>query len=418
MTSPGPAILSVNASDITSEFIERLLRQDLDESLTLEYKSILNDKVVESIAALANTYGGLILVGISDTRKVVGIHPDCELDLVNMCHSILEPPVVPDMVLVTGVGAEELTVLAVRVEANRLPVPLVVRGRVPIRLPKRTAHANRQQLFTFFGPKPQGSTFGSGSGQPPSSLSPSVTYSPPGMNEEAFLTIRSAVRIGTNPASSPPIVDTSMRDSLQVLLNNSTISEWRQSRLRMVDRHLVPNWTVQGVNSSYQAGFVFERPAEDAHVPTFRAVLSFGQGVALFFLDAIFRQGDEAVILRVDELIELCTLMIHEVGSEIGVGLPLLQGIANTGLWMEGFTETRLDCSKSTFSDWVDFTRYQRLDDGRDLSQTNPLFLTGSALERGPIRPQTVDWIKRLMLDSGYTRFEDDLNRWRLEPTS
>jgi predicted HTH transcriptional regulator len=42
-----------------------LVAQNLPESLTLEYKEQYSSSLVETVAAMANSYGGLILVGVT-----------------------------------------------------------------------------------------------------------------------------------------------------------------------------------------------------------------------------------------------------------------------------------------------------------------------------------------------------------------
>jgi len=46
--------------------VRELVSQNLPESLTLEYKEIYSPGLVTSVAAMANSYSGLILVGVTD----------------------------------------------------------------------------------------------------------------------------------------------------------------------------------------------------------------------------------------------------------------------------------------------------------------------------------------------------------------
>jgi hypothetical protein len=54
------------AADITLDHVRELVSQNLPESLTLEYKETYSPGLVTSVAAMANSYGGLILVGVTD----------------------------------------------------------------------------------------------------------------------------------------------------------------------------------------------------------------------------------------------------------------------------------------------------------------------------------------------------------------
>ena len=50
----------------------RLVRRVGPESPTIEYKEQMADTIAKGVAALANTYGGLLLVGVTDDRIIKG----------------------------------------------------------------------------------------------------------------------------------------------------------------------------------------------------------------------------------------------------------------------------------------------------------------------------------------------------------
>jgi len=54
------------AVDVTLDRVRALVEQNQPESLTLEYKEGFSPRLVVSVAAMANSYGGLILVGVTD----------------------------------------------------------------------------------------------------------------------------------------------------------------------------------------------------------------------------------------------------------------------------------------------------------------------------------------------------------------
>jgi predicted HTH transcriptional regulator len=56
-------------ADITLDQVRELISQNLPESLTLEYKETYSPGLVASVAAMANSYGGLILVGVTDQAQ-------------------------------------------------------------------------------------------------------------------------------------------------------------------------------------------------------------------------------------------------------------------------------------------------------------------------------------------------------------
>lgn len=63
---------------IDQNFVNLLLKED--EGLKLEYKQQISskEKIAKTLSAMSNTAGGLILIGISDQRKIIGIDPEEE----------------------------------------------------------------------------------------------------------------------------------------------------------------------------------------------------------------------------------------------------------------------------------------------------------------------------------------------------
>ena len=63
---------------IDQDFVNLLLKEE--EGLKLEYKQQISsqEKIAKTISAMSNTAGGLILIGISDQRKIMGIDPEEE----------------------------------------------------------------------------------------------------------------------------------------------------------------------------------------------------------------------------------------------------------------------------------------------------------------------------------------------------
>ncbi|WP_369780552.1 helix-turn-helix domain-containing protein [Streptomyces sp. R33] len=75
------SLFAASAADLTIERIRALAaRPDQVESLTLEFKPEYSSSLVKTIAAMANTYGGLIMVGVADkvesgSERVVACQP-------------------------------------------------------------------------------------------------------------------------------------------------------------------------------------------------------------------------------------------------------------------------------------------------------------------------------------------------------
>jgi hypothetical protein len=141
------------AADITLERVRELVSQNLPESLTLEYKAAYSSSLVNSVAAMANSYGGLILVGVTDQaqpNRLVGVPDPTVVQIVNACHDKLEPPWEPEIIPVALDGSGQAYVLVVRVDHSRAPRPLLIDGHAPIRLQGRNAKADRSRLAQLF----------------------------------------------------------------------------------------------------------------------------------------------------------------------------------------------------------------------------------------------------------------------------
>ena len=140
-------------ADITLDQVHELVSQNLPESLTLEYKETYSPGLVTSVAAMANSYGGLILVGVTDQaqpNRLVGVPEATVVQIVNACHDKLEPPWEPQITPVALGRGSQSYVLVVRVDPTRAPRPVLIDGHAPIRLQGRNARADRGGLAQLF----------------------------------------------------------------------------------------------------------------------------------------------------------------------------------------------------------------------------------------------------------------------------
>ena len=104
------SLFSSPAADITLDQVRELVSQNLPESLTLEYKETYSPGLVTSVAAMANSYGGLILVGVTDQaqpNRLVGVPEATVVQIVNACHDKLEPPWEPQIIPVALGGSSQ-----------------------------------------------------------------------------------------------------------------------------------------------------------------------------------------------------------------------------------------------------------------------------------------------------------------------
>ncbi|MFF7603276.1 AlbA family DNA-binding domain-containing protein [Streptomyces mirabilis] len=103
-----------------------------------------------SVAAMANSYGGLILVGVTESNvddRVVGVPEGTIVQIVNGCHQTLEPPWVPEIVPLPLPETDGRMVLVVRVDPAKASRPLLVQDAAPMRLHGRNSVAVDVHVF-------------------------------------------------------------------------------------------------------------------------------------------------------------------------------------------------------------------------------------------------------------------------------
>jgi len=99
-------------ADVTEERVHDLLGQGLVESLALEHKVDHDRKLVQSVAAMANTYGGMILVGVDDNGTALGGVRTTSDRIMNACHDTLDPPWEPEIIAVPMASSPNRFILA------------------------------------------------------------------------------------------------------------------------------------------------------------------------------------------------------------------------------------------------------------------------------------------------------------------
>lgn len=153
VTSP-QSLLYAAASDITIERVRAMVRQVGPESPTVEYKQQMADTIARGVAALANTYGGLLLVGVADDRTVRGVREKTIEAVAEHCAARIEPPWVPEVIPVPLGQGSDLYVLVLRVVPGRHPKPLLVDGVAWVRHQNTTHPADWQRLRDLFAESP------------------------------------------------------------------------------------------------------------------------------------------------------------------------------------------------------------------------------------------------------------------------
>jgi hypothetical protein len=149
-------LYSAPASGVDYELVRAfvLSAEDADlfsESLTFEAKERRNgSNVAEAVAALSNTDGGIVLVGVRDKGamgedRLVGV-PKSEHDaLANSLHAVI-PEAMPEIIPVATPNGQRL-ILVLRVDADAVPHPVMVGGKVLFRIPGHAVPADRHRVL-------------------------------------------------------------------------------------------------------------------------------------------------------------------------------------------------------------------------------------------------------------------------------
>lgn len=145
------SLLYAAESDVTIERVRALVKQVGPEAPTIEYKEQMAESIARGVAALANTYGGLLLVGVTDDARIVkGVKEKTIESVAEHCAAKIEPPWVPPIIPVPLGQGSALYVLVLRVVPGQHPRPLLVEGVAPVRHQNTTHPADWQRLRDLF----------------------------------------------------------------------------------------------------------------------------------------------------------------------------------------------------------------------------------------------------------------------------
>ncbi|MEU3862540.1 ATP-binding protein [Streptomyces sp. NPDC028722] len=143
-------LLTAPSSELTAQMVKDFVELGIAENLTVEYKR-QGDKPIEAVAALANTYGGIVLVGVAEEPKtvpseVVGVTRKEKESLVNQLATKFDPPWSPEVIEVPLDDASDKVVLVIRISRDTVPAPIVLDGSILVRLDARNVHASRAMM--------------------------------------------------------------------------------------------------------------------------------------------------------------------------------------------------------------------------------------------------------------------------------
>ncbi|MGW5583787.1 AlbA family DNA-binding domain-containing protein [Streptomyces sp. NPDC003857] len=143
-------LFQVPPTEVTLALVQDFIDLKIREGLTVEYKRA-GDKPIEAVAALANTYGGLVFVGVAEGDKgvpsaITGVPIGEKEKLVNQMGTSFDPPWSPEVIEVPCNEQDSKFVLVVRIDRASVPRPIVLNGSIFVRLDARNEKANRQMM--------------------------------------------------------------------------------------------------------------------------------------------------------------------------------------------------------------------------------------------------------------------------------
>ena len=444
--------------------VQQLVVENELERGRIEYKREVGNgyKVLEAIAALANTFGGVVLVGIDEDQqgrdRLSGVNATERDRLVGMCWSQLTPPFDPQIIPIK-LSEDDLYVLAVIVDTDyvRRPVMLNRGNKVVVRLEGQNESPDWYRLRHLFREQPAS---GQDVGLPPADPN---AYIRQGEHPDADLGLRARLLLVGPRGRSHHIAETARAAALAALNSSDAPVTGTGSALISLMHEMCPggwapyNWTLDGTASAQQFNARW-RGAE----PGGRCLTE-----ALFHVKVTPRQGGDTLTMRLDALLtdirrpavrENSGGSADEAGSRVPTTPPgpfvgfgalrqLMLEIIGTLWGLPGETlsiailgqplgpPAQLDLTVFTvetpdpvYGDSITPPLNARIDFGtaRLIPGNTPAAWT----RFGPIEPGRTflsraeqahvvhDWLIRLGIDNGYQNVEQEATRWTGIPTS
>lgn len=133
-------------ASVTWDDVDRFCQQAIAENTYLEYKEDFPNDLAKSIAAMANTLGGLILIGVAETDAgkpklpIAGIAADRGIEerVLNTVLDTMSPPVIPEIATCPNSASDRVLVVIRVPQSENSPHALHRNSSVYIRTGKRT----------------------------------------------------------------------------------------------------------------------------------------------------------------------------------------------------------------------------------------------------------------------------------------
>ena len=138
-------LINQPATRITRTELLRLIRGGEDTFLEFKVKLSNPERIAQEIIALANTAGGSILFGISDSLRIEGVRnaEAVQDEIVRICREDIYPPLVPFLDIISFDNGRRIVALDVE---GRRPPYRTKEGRFYIRIGSEKREATREEL--------------------------------------------------------------------------------------------------------------------------------------------------------------------------------------------------------------------------------------------------------------------------------
>lgn len=278
------------ATDVTLADLQALIDNEVSEGSRLDYKRELGDgrRVVRTIAAMANTFGGVLIVGMDESSAeedrgfdipgangLVGVDPGAKEKLAGWCSNRLEPPFDPEIVSVRL--PNDRAILVVRIDEDLAPRPVVFEHAVPV----RTDHGNRaadiHRMRSLFAESTAGRW------ETPTIMAqpwPQIHSAFHDADSPADLVIRGVGGARLASGRGRPFLNEAARRSVQIALRSSMLNQWLSTfHSKIIQAGGVNAWTPRGQNSSNRMELRWEGllPSSTLILPEGRVVIEWAR---------------------------------------------------------------------------------------------------------------------------------------------
>jgi hypothetical protein len=424
-----PSIFDLPAADIEgdSNHLRSFLAQEISEGINLEYKADdTSDRVLQSVAAMANTYGGVIVLGVRAAGdrpgEVVGVDATRREALVNQCHAKLTPPIHPEVI---PVDIESKRVLVVRIDVGLVLRPVVLDGKVWVRGSGRNAAADLFRMRALFAETPISSSLVS----PHMLTMPPSTFHRPTSQGERSLIVRSGLEVVLPPTEWPILIETATTERLVESLKKAPVSTWLVRQMGRWGLHDLVDWAVRTRATSNHVTLSWRAlmPGGGAAVLIGQCVLTIPDqllttgGVATLLLDVVLlpdvlAEAHSAAAgrsipvnrLSLSELFELLDVLVLSTGLR----LPerVVPELIELPVWQQAGPAVYIDAYDRPMDELIDYGTSGRWPEANHGYGAQFPMRGGVDLgERTTRRKLIATWLTKMLLDESCFGFEQML---------